>query len=85
MNSFFNNIMLILYRNIVPHVIVILRTGEHVDVGSIRNGKNVGRHFITPLAAVQFGAPRGIHGESFVRINSHAEQAGIGLQRSMII
>jgi len=40
----------------------------------------VRRHLITPLAAIQFGAPVGVHGESFVGIDCHAEQAGIGLQ-----
>jgi len=60
---------------------IFLRTGEHVDVGSIRNSKNMRRHFTTPFATVQFGAPVGVHGESFVGINSHTEQAGISLQK----
>lgn len=60
---------------------MFLRTGEHVDVGSVRDSKNVRWHFVTPLATVQFGAPLGIHGESFVGINGHAEQARVGLQK----
>jgi len=59
---------------------VIVRTGEHVDVSSIGNGEDVRRHLATPLAAVQFGAPVRVHGKSFVGIDSHAKQAGVGLQ-----
>lgn len=58
-----------------------IRTGEHVDVSSVGNGEDVRRHLATPLAAVQFGASMGVHGESFVGINSHAEQARVGLQK----
>lgn len=54
-------------------------TCKHVNIGAVRNGKNVGWNFIPPLASVQFGATVGIHRESFIRIDSNAEQSGVGL------
>lgn len=57
----------------------IILTCKHVNVGAVRNGENVGWNFIPPFASVQFGATVGVHGESFVRIDSNAEQTGVSL------
>lgn len=56
-----------------------LLTCQHVDVGSVRDGKDVGWNFIPPLASVQLCAPHRVHGESLVRVDSHAEQARVCL------
>jgi hypothetical protein len=63
--------------------VVLMRailTGKHVHISSVRDGKDVGRHFITPLASVQFGTPQRVHWEALVGVDSHTEQAGVGLQ-----
>lgn len=57
----------------------IILTCKHVNVGAVRNGENMGWNFIPPLASVQLSATVGVHGESFVRIDSNAEQSGVGL------
>lgn len=54
-------------------------TGQHVDVGTVRNGENVGWNFITALATVHLSTPVGIYREPLVRVDSDAEQARIGL------
>lgn len=53
--------------------------GQHVDVGTVRNGENVGWNFITPLTTVQFGATVCVYGVTFVRIDSDTEKSGVGL------
>lgn len=39
-------------------------------------------HFVPPLASVQFGATVSVHGESFVRIDGHAEKSGVSLNKN---
>lgn len=58
---------------------LILVVGQHVDVGTVRNGENVGWNFITPLTTVQFGATVCVYGVTFVRIDSDTEKSGVGL------
>lgn len=55
-------------------------TAKHVDVGTVRNGKDVGWDFITPLTTVQLGTTVGVDGVTFVGIDGHAEKAGISLE-----
>lgn len=58
---------------------LIFVVGQHVDVGTVRNGEDVGRHLRTTLATVQPGASYGVHGESLVGVDSHAEETRIRL------
>lgn len=58
--------------------------GQHVDVGTVRDGENMGWHFVTALATVHLGATVGIHGVTLVRIDGHAEKAGVGLWDGVI-
>ena len=62
------------------HTYETILTGQHVDVGTVRNGEDVGWHFISPLASVELGAPVGVHRVALVGVDSHAEQTGVGLQ-----
>lgn len=59
---------------------LILVVGQHVDVGTVRNGEDVGWHLVTALATVHLGATHGVHGEPLVGIDGHAEQTGVGLR-----
>lgn len=58
----------------------VVLTGKHVDVGSIRDGEDVRWDFITPLSSVQFGTPVCVYRETFVGVDGHAEEAGVGLK-----
>lgn len=53
--------------------------GQHVDVGTVRNGEDVGWHFRTTLTTVKLGTTEGVHGESLVRVDSHTEETGVSL------
>lgn len=53
--------------------------GQHVDVGTIRNGENVGWHFITALTTVHLSATVGIYGVTLVGIDGNAEKTRVGL------
>jgi hypothetical protein len=64
---------------------IIRLTGQHVDISAVRNGENVGRHFITPLTTVHLGATVGVHREALVGVDGDAEKAGIGLQVQKIV
>lgn len=58
---------------------LILVVGQHVDVGTVRDGENVGWHLVTALATVHLGATHRVHGEPLVRIDGDAEKSGVGL------
>lgn len=58
----------------------IILTGKHIDIGSIRNGKNVRWHFVTSFASIKFGASMSIYGKSFVGIDSYTEEARVRLK-----
>lgn len=62
-----------------------LLTCQHVDVSAVGNGENMRRHFIPPLASVQFSATVRVHGEPFVRINGHTEQTGVSLDITSVL
>lgn len=53
--------------------------GQHVDVGTVRDGENMGWHLITALATVHLSATVGIHGVALVRIDGNAEKTRVGL------
>ncbi len=61
--------------------ISLLLTLQHVPVGVVGDGVDVGRHFRPPLALVHFHHLVGVDGESPVRIHCHTEEAGVGLDR----
>lgn len=53
--------------------------GQHVDVGAVGNGENMGWHFITTLATVQLSATQSVYGVTLVGIDSNAEKSGVSL------
>lgn len=55
--------------------------GQHVDVGTVRDGENVGWHLITALATVHLSATVRVHGVTLVGVDGDTEKAGVGLQR----
>jgi hypothetical protein len=55
-------------------------TGQHVNVGTVRNGEDMGWDFITPLATVQLGAAVGVDGEALVGVDSDAEKTRVSLK-----
>lgn len=58
---------------------LIFVVGQHVDVSTIRNGEDVGWHFITALTTVHLSATVRVHWVTLVRIDGNAEKTGIGL------
>jgi hypothetical protein len=60
----------------------VVLTGQHVDVSTVRYGEDVGWHFITSLATVQFGTPKRVDRETLVRVDGHAEETRVCLQKS---
>lgn len=59
---------------------LIFVIGQHVDVGTIRDGEKMGWDFITALATVHFSDAVGIQGPSLVRIDDDTEKSRVGLQ-----
>ena len=60
--------------------LVSLLTLNHELVGVVRNGEQMGRHFGSPLSAVLLDQGARVDGQSAVRVDSHAEQSGVGLK-----
>ena len=60
---------------------LVLVVRQHVDVGTVRDGEQMRRHFITALATVHLGATVGIQRVTLVRVDDNAEQARVGLWR----
>jgi len=54
-------------------------TGQHVHVGAVWDAENVGRDFVTSLADVHLDDTLGVDRETLVRVDSHAEETGVGL------
>ena len=59
--------------------ILNLLTEAHSVVGSFSNGEDVGRHLVSPLAAVQANRSHGVDWEPLVRVHGDTEQARVGL------
>ena len=57
----------------------VVLTAQHVDVSTVRDGEDVGWHFITPLATVQFATPKSVDRVTLVGVDGHS--TGVGLQR----
>lgn len=55
-------------------------TGQHVSVGPVRDGEQVGRDFSPPLSQEHPDGGRGVDREPLVRVHHDAEQPGIGLE-----
>ena len=55
-------------------------TLQHVLVGVVRDGEEMGRHLSFPLAPVLVNDALCVDGQSSVGVDGHAEQAGVGLQ-----
>ena len=54
-------------------------TSQHVPVSSIRDGKEMRRNLVPSLPKVEPDGSLGVDGEPLVRVNSHTEQARVGL------
>ena len=53
---------------------------QHVLVGVVHNGEDVGRHFLLPLTTVHLHDSVGIDGQSLVGVHSDTKQTGICLE-----
>lgn len=56
-----------------------LLTGQHLRVGTVGDGEQMGWHFGTPTATVHLHHSVGVDGETFVRIDHHTKQSRVGL------
>ena len=59
-------------------------TLEHVPVGHVGDGEEVRRDLVPPLAQVDLDRRQRVDRVPLVRVHRHAEQAGVGLQKSDI-
>lgn len=66
--------------SIVSHVCALVLTGQHLSVGAVRDGKQMGWHFSATTATVQLHYSVGVDGEALVRVDYDAEQTRVGLQ-----
>lgn len=55
-------------------------TGQHLSVGTVRDGKEMGWHFIVSTTTVDLHDTVGVDGEAFVRIDYDAKQTRVGLR-----
>lgn len=58
---------------------VAVLTRQHLGVGAVGDGEQVGRHLISPLASVHLHHAVRVDGEPLVGIDHHAEQARVSL------
>lgn len=54
---------------------------NHVLVGTLRNGEDVGRALVTPLVGVDFHGPDRVDWVTDIGVNGDAEEAGVGLNK----
>lgn len=54
--------------------------GQHVDVGTVRNGENMWWDFITTLTTVHLSTTVRVDREPLVRVDSDAEKSRVGLR-----
>lgn len=57
--------------------------GQHINICTVRDGKNMGRHFATALATIHLGATQGVHRVSLIGIDGDTEEPRIGLNRNV--
>ena len=60
-----------------------LLTEAHGVIGTLSNGKDVGRHLIPPLAPVHIDGPHGVDGETLVRVDGDTEEARVGVDQPL--
>ena len=60
-----------------------LLTEAHGVVGALSDGKDVGRHLIPPLGAVDTDSPHGVDGEPLVGVHSDTEETGVGVDEPL--
>ena len=53
---------------------------QHVLVGVVNNGEDVGRHFLFPLTTVHLHDGTSVDGKSSVRVHSDTKQTGVCLK-----
>lgn len=58
----------------------MIRTGQHALISTVRDGKNVRRHFVSPLVNVHPNSRFGVDGKALIRVHGHAKQSWIGLK-----
>merc|ERR1719458_236196 len=58
---------------------VVLDVLEHVPVGSLSNGPEMGRALVPPLAEVDLAHPVGVEGVPLVRVDNNHEQTRVGV------
>ena len=81
LNSIIKDICIRIVHNFPALLYKIVLTGQHVDVSTVRDGEDMGWHFITPLATVQFVTPKSVDRVTLVGVDGHAEETRVGLQR----
>jgi len=79
LNTIFKDICIRNVPNFPAPLYKVVLTGHQVDVSTVRDGEDVGWHFITPLATVQFGTPTSVDRVTLVGVDGHS--TGVGLQR----
>lgn len=63
----------------VVHQSSALLTLQHVVVGVVSHGEQMGRHLVPSLALELRDDALGVDREPLVRVDRHTEQAGVGL------
>merc|ERR1719443_2193067 len=60
---------------------VVLLVGQHVPVGSLCNGPQMGWDLITSLAKVDLAAPVGVQGITLVGVDNNNEETRVGVDK----
>merc|ERR1712012_368466 len=60
---------------------VVLLVLEHVPVGALSNGPQMGRALVPPLSQVDLAHPVGVEGVPLVRVDDNHEQARVGVDQ----
>jgi len=64
---------------------LILTIANHHSVGSISNSEDVRGNFVPPLATVEINHVRSIDGDLLVRVDSHTEKSGVGIDEVFLV
>lgn len=59
--------------------------GQHVDISTVGDGKDVGGHLRATLASVQLGASCRVYWVPLVGVDSHTEETGVSLWVDMYV
>ena len=52
-------------------------------IGTLSNGKDMGRHLIPPFGTVDTDSPHGVDGEPLVWVDGDTEEARVGVDQSL--